>query len=208
VLLSTQATAESHAYPHAVEASANLQGKEAPPITVIGCGNRDNRPQDDWATFVNNGAYDPGHPDHHDFLFAIKSYVYRIPLSASSIWLCCTHFPILRDFIGKFLNERLVAHGMPEHSIPIIDPLSYQAEATIAFLDQTDAAKGKDYDALRNLAVSTTGRHEEVGKSVTAHIKREKLPIFEVAFPHIPLGHATASHASTVSPVSPASAGN
>ena len=196
VLLSTQATAESHAYPRAVEASARLEGKEPPSITVIGCGNRDKRPQDDWATFVNNGAYDPKEPDHQDFLFAVKSYVHQIPLSASSVWLCCTHFPVLRDFIRKFLNERLVAHGMPEDSIPIIDPLSYQTEATIAYLERTKPVKGKDYGALRSLAVSTTGRYEEVGRSVKAHIKREKPPVFEVAFPHVPLGHETAPPAS------------
>lgn len=197
VLLSTQATAESNAYPRAVEAAAKEEGKEAPPITVIGCGNRDKRPQDDWATFVNNGAYKPEKPDHQDFLFAIKSYVYQIPLSASSIWLCCTHFPILREFIRTFLNERLIAHGMPEDSIPIVDPLSYQAEAAIAYLERTKPAKGKDYGALRSLSVSTTGRYEEVEKSVKSHITREKPPVFEVAFPHVHLGHETASPATT-----------
>lgn len=197
VLLSTQATAESHAYPRAIEASARAQGKEAPPITVVGCGNRDKRPQDDWATFVNNGADDPKHPDHEAFLFAIKTYVYQIPLSASSIWLCCTHFPILEKFIKPLLKERLDANGMSNHSIPIINPLSYQVEATIAYLKETEAAKGKDYASLRNLAVSTTGRHKEVDVSVGKHINRDKPPIFEVAFPHVPLGHARASPPSS-----------
>lgn len=196
VLLSTQATKESNAYPRAIEAAAKREGKEAPLITVVGCGDRDKRPQDDWATFVNDSVYRPEHADHQTFLFAVKSYVHQIPLSASSIWLCCTHFPILREFIQRVLNERLAANGMLEDSIPIIDPLPYQAEATIAFLERTKPANGKEYGALRDLSVSTTGRHEIVGKSVGAHIKREKPPVFEVAFPHVPAAQEVAPPAS------------
>lgn len=196
VLLSTQATKESNAYPRAIEAAAKKDGREAPLVTVIGCGDRSKRPQDDWATFVNDGAYLASHPEHKVFLFSVESYVNQIPLSASSIWLCCTHFPILHDFIRRFLNERLAAHGMPKESIHIIDPLPYQAEATIAYLERTKPVKGKEYGALRDLSVSTTGNHEIVGKSVSAHIKREKPPIFEVAFPHVPMNQETVPHPS------------
>ena len=192
VLLATQATEESHAYPRVVEALAEKEGKVAPLVTVIGCGNRDKRPQDDWATFVNNGAHDPGHADHEAFLFAIKTYAYQIQLNASSIWLCCTHFPVLEPFIRKYLNERLVANGMPPDSIPIINPLPYQVDATIAHLSTTEATKGKDYAALRSLEVLTTGRHKEVSESVDRHYRRGKPLIFEVAFPHVSLGQGKA----------------
>lgn len=192
VLLATQATAESHAYPRAIEILAEKQGKVAPLVTVIGCGNRDKRPQDDWATFVNNGAHDPNHPDHEAFLFAVKTYAYQIPLNASSIWLCCTHFPILAKFLRKYLNERLVAIGMEPDCILIVDPLSYQADATIVHLSKKKSTKSKDYASLRNLEVVTTGSHKEVSKSVKRYFKREKPLIFEVAFPHISIDQGKA----------------
>lgn len=193
VLLATQATAESHAYPRAIEILAEKEGKVAPAVTVIGCGNRDKRPQDDWATFINNGAHDPNHPDHEAFLFAVKTYAYKIPLNASSIWLCCTHFPILEKYLRKYVNERLVANGMEPDSMRIFDPLSYQADATIVHLSQKKFTKGKDYVSLRNLEVVTTGSHKEVSESVKRYFKREKPLIFEVAFPHVALGQGKAS---------------
>lgn len=194
VLLATQATAESHAYPRAVEALAEETGRVAPPITVIGCGNRNISPPDDWATFVNIGAHDPSHPEHNAFLFAMKTYAYQIPLNATSIWLCCTHFPVLEPFIRQFLNERLEANNMPRDSIHIFNTLAYQADATIAHLDRAKTLKGKDYAALHDLEVLTTGWRGDVSKSVARYFDKTSPPlVFQVAFPQVPLGQGSAT---------------
>jgi glutamate racemase len=113
----------------------------------------------------------------------IFRYVDQIPLNATSVWLCCTHFPILRELIRKVLNERLLAHGLAADSIPIIDPIEFQAEATIEVLRNARPSM-KDYSRVADMTVATTGLSGLVMKSAHRYIKSQKnVPVMNVFFP-------------------------
>jgi glutamate racemase len=115
----------------------------------------------------------------------VERYVDLIPLDSTSVWLCCTHFPALLKLFRKHLNKRLRDAGLPEDSIPIIDPMFAQAEATIRFFKEQKPVENKDYRAIQNLRVMTTGIKEEVAASMRTHIGKEGVPLFTVNFPNV-----------------------
>src|SRR5205823_2531027 len=110
-----------------------------------------------------------------------------IPLNSTSVWLCCTHYPALIKLIKDALDKRLQDAGLPVNSIPIIDPLFAQAEQTIRFLQNQNPGGNKDYRAMQDLRVSTTGLKDEVAESMRSHINRKDVPLFTVRFPNVPI---------------------
>jgi hypothetical protein len=89
------------------------------------------------------------------------------------------------ELIRKALNERLVAHGLPADSIPIIDPIEFQAEATIAVLQKLRSSQ-KDYSRIPEMTISTTGLPGEVRRAAQQYIKRVKnVPVIDKPFPRI-----------------------
>lgn len=186
-LLTTEATSESGAYPRAIKEAVENAKTDLPEITVIGCGNRNARPNKDLAHLVNKLAHlkDKTSIAYIEFEREVERYVDLIPLDSTSVWLCCTHFPALRELIRKHLNRRLKDAGLPEDNIPIVDPLVAQAEATIRFLKEQAPVENKDYQAIQDLRVLTTGIKEEVAASTSVHIGKEGVPLFTVNFPNV-----------------------
>lgn len=186
VLLSTEGTAKSGKYKETVKRIAHEAELEEPDVQVIACGDKASRPGHDLASLVNKLAHlRPGDPDYLLLLREIYRYADQIPLDATSIWLCCTHFPILMELIRKALNERLVAHGLPADSIPIIDPIEFQAEATIAVLQKIRSSQ-KDRSKIPEMTISTTGLPGAVKRAAEQYIKRVKnVPVIDRPFPRI-----------------------
>ena len=186
VLLATEGTARSGKYKETVKRIAQAQKLEEPDVQVIACGDKANRPGHDLAGLVNKLAHlRPDDPDYLLLLREIYRVVEQIPLDATSIWLCCTHYPILMELIRKALNERLVAHGLPADSIPIIDPIEFQAEATIALLQRLGPSK-KDYSKIPEMTISTTGLPGQVKRAAQQYINRKKnVPVIDKPFPRI-----------------------
>jgi glutamate racemase len=186
-LLATEGTMRSNAYPEAIKAFAARDNVDLPEVKVIGCGDRKERPKKDLARFVNNLAHlkDSTSPAYHELMHEVRRYVDLIPLNSSSIWLCCTHFPALKDIIRTALNERLVTAELPPDSIPIIDPLFAQVDETIRFLQKHPLTANQDYRSLVDLQVSTTGPKVKVSESMHHHIKQRNVPLFEVMFPNV-----------------------
>jgi glutamate racemase len=186
-LLATEATSESGAYPRVINEAAERAGTDLPEITVIGCGNRNARPNKDLAHLVNKLAHlkDKTSIAYTELEREVERYVDLIPLDSTSVWLCCTHFPALLELFRKHLNRRLEDAGLPEDSIPIMDPLVAQAEATIRFLEEQEQVENKDYRAIQDLRVLTTGIKEEVAASTRIHIGKEGVPLFTVNFPNV-----------------------
>jgi glutamate racemase len=155
-------------------------------MLVIGCGDKATRPGHDLAALINKGAHlDIGSADFRLLEREIFRYVEQIPLNATSIWLCCTHFPILRELIRKAMNDRLLAHGLAADSIPIIDPIEFQAEATVAVLRQAGPSS-RDYSKLADITVATTGLPGVVMKATHRYIKSQKnVPVMDVFFPKV-----------------------
>jgi glutamate racemase len=190
VLLSTEGTAKSGKYKDTVKQLAQQQGLEEPDILVIGCGDKATRPGHDLAALINKGAHlDPDGADYRLLIGEVFRYVGQIPLNATSVWLCCTHFPIIRELFRKALNERLLAHGLATDSIPIIDPIEFQAEATIEVLRNARPSM-KDYSRVADMTVATTGLSGLVMKSAHRYIKSQKnVPVMNVFFPKSPVDH-------------------
>jgi glutamate racemase len=186
VLLSTEGTAKSGKYKLAVKRIAHEDGLEEPDMLVIGCGDKAIRPGHDLAALINKGAHlDVGSADFRLLEREIFRYVEQIALNATSIWLCCTHFPILRELIRKAMNDRLLAHGLAADSIPIIDPIEFQAEATVAALRQAGPSS-RDYSKLADITVATTGLPGVVMKATQRYIKSQKnVPVMDVFFPKV-----------------------
>jgi glutamate racemase len=155
-------------------------------MLVIGCGDKATRPGHDLAALINKGAHlDAGSADFRLLEREIFRYVEQIPLNATSIWLCCTHFPILRELIRKAMNDRLLAHGLAADSIPIIDPIEFQAEATVAVLRQAGPSS-RDYSKVADITVATTGLPGVVMKATQRYIKSQKnVPVMDVFFPKV-----------------------
>ena len=188
-LLTTETTMESGACPRAIKAAATNANVDLPEIEVIGCGNREARPNRDLARLVNKLAHlkGPTSAAYLELKHEIERYVDLIPLNSTSVWLCCTHYPALMKLIREALDKRLQDAGLPINSIPIIDPLFAQAEQTIRFLQNQNPAGNKDYRATQDLRVSTTGLKDEVAESMRSHINRKDVPLFTVRFPNVPI---------------------
>lgn len=185
VLLSTENTAKSKKYNVTVNRIAQEYEIPQPDMLVIGCGDKVNRPGHDLAGLITKEAYLTKNVNYPLLLREVNRYCEQIPLNATSIWLCCTHFPILRDLIREIMNERLLAQGLPPDSIPIIDPIEFQVEATIATLRKAKPLL-KDYSRIPDIAVATTGLFGEVTTKVKRYIKsQETVPVFDVVFPII-----------------------
>ncbi|MDB5758205.1 MAG: hypothetical protein JWM30_1494 [Burkholderia sp.] len=186
VLLSTEGTAKSGKYKMTVKDIAKQSGLDEPDMLVIGCGDKAARPGHDLAGLINKGAHlDPGSADYRLLEREIFRYIEQIPLNATSIWLCCTHYPILREMLRKALNERLIAHGLPPDSIPIIDPIEFQAEATVAMLSKAPPSL-KDYSKIADITIATTGLPGGVMKAAQRYIKtKSNIPVMDVVFPKV-----------------------
>lgn len=185
VLLSTENTAKSKKYNETVNRIAQDYDIPQPDMLVIGCGDKVKRPGHDLAGLITEEAHVSGSANYPLLEREVRRYCEKIPLNATSIWLCCTHFPILRDLIKEIMNERLRAHGLPPDSIPIIDPIEFQVEATIATLRKAKPLL-KDYSRIPDIAVATTGLAGSVMRKVGTYIKSQKsVPVFDVVFPII-----------------------
>jgi len=196
-LLATEATSESGAYPRVINEAAERAGTDLPEITVIGCGNRNARPNKDLAHLVNKLAHlkEKTSIAYTELEREVERYVDLIPLDSTSVWLCCTHFPALRELFKKHLNRRLKDAGLPQDSIPVIDPVFAQAEETIRFLKELKPVENKDYRAIQDLRVLTTGIKEEVAASIRTHIGKEGVPLFTVNFPNVTIQTAPSPRA-------------
>lgn len=186
-LLTTEGTMQSGAYPSAIKAAVAQANVDLPEVTVIGCGDKVVRPKKDLAHLVNKLAHlkDQNSAAYLELKHEVERYVDLIPLNSTSVWLCCTHYPALMKLIRSALNKRLADANLPLDSIPIIDPLFAQAEETIRFLEKQDPPGNKDYRAMLDLRVSTTGTTDEVSSSMRHHIKKSNVPLFPVRFPNV-----------------------
>lgn len=166
-VLSTDATAKDDMYQNRIEAAAAAAGKDKPDVQRIGCG--------DWATLINELAHeDPDRAVEVDA--AVAREVQRIPKDATSVYLCCTHYPAFKEKIEAKLKQYDLGH------IKVIDPMEYQAEAIIKLLDAlpTDAdyqkkstsrehadRTGRTSDAdSKFFVVTTANRRSEVKRSI------------------------------------------
>ena len=158
VLLSTEATQKKGRYPEKIQQFS--QGNaEQPEVLVIAAGD-DGNPElkhMDWPTLVNKGYHRKNQTAAVKAMVRreVRRYVDQIPLDSTSLWLCCTHFPALRELIEEILAERLREAGYT-HKIPVFDPVADQADALIAWAIEFPPADKTAFAHLPDFAVHTT----------------------------------------------------
>ncbi|MCT7298256.1 DUF4392 domain-containing protein [Ralstonia sp. CHL-2022] len=85
-----------------------------------------------FADFVNDLKHKSDDPAVKKELQAASDlYVSELDPNTTSLWLCCTHYPAMKDFLVTSLQKR----GM---DIPVVDPMQYQAKAVLDAIGQQE----------------------------------------------------------------------
>jgi glutamate racemase len=147
VVLSTEATAKDDMYKNRIRQAALDQGRAAgkedddiqlPTVVRVGAGDRKNEPGKDWASCINSLMHLSQNPKNREEMErVIKKYVNEIPKDASSVWLCCTHYPAIKDLIEQEMVKQ------EKGNIKVIDPMEHQADALIKQMDAMVEASKK-----------------------------------------------------------------
>jgi glutamate racemase len=155
VVLSTRATAEDPTYENRIREAAKSEKKNLKEIIRIGCG-EENEKGKDWATLINHLKHESKDPADQELVRTqINKYVDQIPKHATSINLCCTHYPAIINQIKARLEETGKGH------IPIFNPISVQVDALIDQLKNTNVDRRDRIDDTSPIIV-TTGTPDQV----------------------------------------------
>ncbi|HWW08248.1 glutamate cyclase domain-containing protein [Collimonas sp.] len=106
---------------------------------------------------------------------AVEKYVDKIPVDATSVWLCCTHYPALKGQIEAALKKN-------NRDIEVIDPMEYQAEMIIDHLNSIqDLDRSKRRETTDPIVV-TTGVKSNVDVSARALLGSDKAIVLQSEF--------------------------
>jgi glutamate racemase len=114
-----------------------------------------------WAPLINDRRHLSEDPADKVYVKQqVDLFVDQVPDTATSVWLCCTHYPALKGMIEERMKERGLAH------IAVIDPMEYQADKLIEFMDNSHGSRrpGRREKTL----VLTTGGEADVEQSANA----------------------------------------
>lgn len=160
-VIATAGTVKSGAYQNKV---AELTDGEITPQAVAA---------HKFADFVNDLKHKSDDPAvKAELQAASDKYVSELDPNTTSLWLCCTHYPAMKDFLVTSLQKR----GM---DIPVVDPMEYQAKALLAQI-------GKDEWHTPSAAYSTdpyvvtSGKTGPVSESAQNLMERPNVPVQRV----------------------------
>jgi glutamate racemase len=174
-MLATQKTAESPDYPDKIAQFART-GDHANRDVKLREGYAIGAPG--WAELVNDLDHlskDPETSRRVDE--AVAKYVDKVPADATSLWLCCTHYPALKERIEKRLEERGMGH------VPVIDPMEFQAEKVIKFLDDEAIIDRSDrLPTLSPVVLTTSSDLDAVKKSAKELLGRNDAEVVHTQF--------------------------
>lgn len=169
LILSTAATKNSKAYPEAI------WGKD-PTIQPTALA------APEWAGMVNKLEHlSENESVKENVRENVQKIVDQFPDDITSVFLCCTHFPALTPFIREAMDARGLAH------VPIVDPMSAQAEALVVEMHKFEQRTGTKFeDAKGHLfqsTVVTTGSKKGNGVKESVQLAYRSL---------MPVGHGEA----------------
>lgn len=146
-LLATPATAKSPAYPKTIESLSSGE-RTLPEKYLVGAPK--------LAQFINEA----GHRDERRVEEAEQladEYMAAIPKDATTLWMCCTHYPEMIPFFRKSLDKMGLNH------IDIMDPAKYMAAGIASAIDQSAQVKELERIGRRYFG---PGKHQ---REVTMH---------------------------------------
>ncbi len=165
VLLSTQGTKDSGAYPAKIKAYS--EGRVDP--GMVACP--------EWAPLVNERKHESDRPEDKAY---VEQSVRKIVGSLkemhdagelTSLYLCCTHYPALLPHIQRELK----AQGMAD--VQVIDPIESLAEAVMHRLDDIGGEIDRTKRTVSNDPIVLTTAHDPKKVQVAAqHILRNRNP--------------------------------
>ncbi|MBB5390538.1 MULTISPECIES: glutamate cyclase domain-containing protein [unclassified Herbaspirillum] len=130
----------------------------------------------EWASMINKLDHLSTEPEVTEKLQeSVEKYVRKIPDDATSLWLCCTHYPALKPHIEAALRKL-------GRSLDVIDPMEYQAEKIMELMS---SKKEKDLSTRlpsTKPIVITTGNFIEVGNMARELLGMNDVIVMESKF--------------------------
>lgn len=130
----------------------------------------------EWASMINKLDHLSTEPEVTEKLQeSVEEYVKKIPDDATSLWLCCTHYPALKPHIEAALRKL-------GRSLDVIDPMEYQAEKIMELMS---SKKEKDLSTRlpsTKPIVITTGNFIEVGNMARELLGTNDVIVMESKF--------------------------
>jgi glutamate racemase len=151
VLLATPATVEARTYERKLNEAS---GGKVSLLRSIGAKS--------WAPLINNLDHLSTKPkDERQVAKEVREFVDQVPREATSVWLCCTHYPALKSQIEEQMAKRGLGH------IPVVDPMEYQADSIIEFMKDSRSSNQNSHPDLNRPLVLTTGKLRDVQESTS-----------------------------------------
>jgi glutamate racemase len=114
-----------------------------------------------WAPLINARQHLSKSDEDQEYVKGeVQKFVDKVPRDATSVWLCCTHYPALKGMIEARMKERKLDH------IAVIDPMEYQAERLIEHMDRAPVSNRAT--RRTKTLVLTTGDEADVKRSSDA----------------------------------------
>ena len=160
-VIATAGTVKSGAYQNKV---AELTDGEITPQAVAA---------HKFADFVNDLKHKSDDPAvKAELQSASDEYVAQLDPNTTSLWLCCTHYPAMKDFLVTSLQKR----GM---DIPVIDPMEYQAKALLNEIGKSEWHVPSAAYSTEPYVV-TSGKTGPVSESAQNLMERPNVPVQRV----------------------------
>ena len=137
VLISTVATTQSDVYPDAVlKASGNTINLRSPEAHGLDSDHHSaymiGAPE--WVDKINQLGVALDEPQQASVIHEmIEKVVMKVPEDATSVWLTCTHYPVLQTRIEAALRSR----GL---HVKVVNPMTYQAQAIAEQIEKLEVS--------------------------------------------------------------------
>ncbi|MGI4849339.1 MAG: glutamate cyclase domain-containing protein, partial [Janthinobacterium lividum] len=176
ILLGTLGMINSNLYPRLVANSPPRFNRPQSILQVAGGDHHDLELSIDLASLLNRGAHlDSGAEEDKQALEALIKKIINQMMpqlgSATSVWLVCTHYPLIQERLQTALNEKLRLMGI-QKPVNIIDAMEFQAMEVIAKLDELSADEDNGERMEKAIRVFTHGTTEPVIRSVQSIYKK------------------------------------
>lgn len=130
----------------------------------------------EWADMINRLDHLNDKPEVIEKVKkTVEKYVKKIPVDATSVWLCCTHYPALKSHIEAALRK-------DNRSIEVIDPMEYQADKIVQSLNNIKDADRSMRHVSTDPIVVTTGNFTEVESAAKKLLGNERTIVLKSEF--------------------------
>lgn len=182
ILLGTLGMVNSRRYLDETAAISSPKKYEQHIVQIAGGDEEACRLKRDLASLLNRRAHLPESSEEDQYLLdaLIEKIIDDMTpalADATSVWLVCTHYPLIKDRLQDSLNRKLQELEI-YRPVNIIDAMEFQAERVIDMLDDfVKDVERAQRQHQRTIRVFTSGNVAEVTKSVHAIYKDKPVEV-------------------------------